>query len=138
MELSTFGAILGFAMDFERQAEAYYQKGAIVAYSELFQSLAGESKKRYSKLERARREGISEMILEFISGLSSDKFEINIDATSVDPSVLLDQACLLEVHQERFYRAAAEKLPIKEVVRIFLRLATENERRLSQLREIEG
>ena len=137
MQLSTFGAILGFAMDFELQAEAYYQKSASVAYPELFRSLAGESKKRYSRLERARREGISEMILESISGLSSEKYQINIDA-SVDPSVLLDQACLLEEHQERFYRAAAEKLPIKEVERTFLRLATENERRLSRLREFEG
>lgn len=137
MELSTFGAIVGFAMELERAAESYYQGCAEAAHPEVFLALARESKKRCARLEMARREGISEMILEAITGLSSEGYQLDLPLQA-DPSELLRRACLLEETQERFYRAATEKLPIKEVQRTFLRLAAENERRLSELRELQS
>jgi rubrerythrin len=47
--------------------------------------------------------------------------------------MLLEMAISLEKTSLRFYEDAAEKLPIREVVRTFTRMAKENEKRTSKL-----
>jgi rubrerythrin len=128
MELGTFGAILRFAMDLEEQAVGFYEGAARGGLEETFGELARGSGKRLRRLERARREMVAEMILESITGLDGDAYQVDLDP-GTDEAGLVQQAQALEETAARFYRDAAEKMPIREVVRLFQRLARENEQR---------
>jgi rubrerythrin len=132
MELGTFGAILGFALDLEERAAGFYEAVAQGEREGAFQDLAKGTHKRLERLERARREGVAEMILESITGLSDDAYQVDLapGAGEVDR---LRQAIALEETAARFYRDAAAKMPIKEIVRLFERLAKENDKRRAQL-----
>ena len=126
MELGTFGAILGFAMDLETQAAELYQAAAKAGGDAEFGEHARAARKRVSRLERARREAISEMILEAIVGLDRDAYLVELDLQTEDGRVLMGQALALEEAAVRFYLDAAAKMPIREVVRLFDRLAREH------------
>ncbi|MFB0535620.1 MAG: ferritin-like domain-containing protein [Anaerolineae bacterium] len=128
MELGTFGAILRFAMDLEEQAVGFYEGTARGGLEETFGELARGSGKRLRRLERARREMVAEMILESITGLDGDAYHVDLDP-GTDEAGLVRQAQALEETAARFYRDAAAKMPIREVVRLFQRLARENEQR---------
>jgi rubrerythrin len=128
MELGTFGAIVSFALAWEQRAAAFYAQSARGALSERFEELAAGSRKRAERVERARREGVSEMILESIVGLDGDDYEVDLEVETTHAS-RIRQALALEAVSARFYRDAAAKLPIREVARLFRRLAKENERR---------
>ena len=80
MELGTFGAILGFAMDLEERAAGFYEAGAQGGLEGPFGELARGSYKRLRRLERARREWVVEMILEPITGLYSGAYPVDLDS----------------------------------------------------------
>jgi len=132
MDLATFGAILSYAMEFEEQAAAFYAAAAKGPLEETFNDLERSSRKRAQRMERTRREGVAEMILEPIMGLNGDDYRTELSA-DVDETVLLEQAIALEEIAIRFYQDAAEKLPIREVVRTFTRMAEENIKRKERL-----
>ena len=131
MDLGTFGAILGFALQIEKQAAVLYEGEAPPDKQALFQELARGSRKRLERLERARREGVTEMILESITGLDSADFELDL-GEEIDP---LRQAAALEERAGRFFERAAEKMPVRGVARLFQRLAQENAQRSARLEE---
>jgi hypothetical protein len=131
MELGTFGAILRFALQLEEQAAAFYDRAATGDHAELFGSLAQGARARLKTLQRARQEGVAEMILESIHGLDSDAYALP------DASVpTLAQALALEETAARFYGDAAEKMPIPEIRRLFQRLEKENEERRAKLKSM--
>lgn len=132
MELGTFGMILRFAMDLEKQAVGFYEGVTRGRLAETFGELAQGSGKRLRRLEQARREMVAEMILESITGLEGDAYHVDLDPEA-DEAGLLRQAQALEEASARFYRDAADKMPIREVVRLFQRLAQENEQRSTKL-----
>jgi len=132
VELGTFGAILKFALELEERAAAFYEAGARGRLAEDFAELARGSRKRHRRLEQARRELVNEMILESITGLEGEAYTVDLDAT-VDEAERLRQAERLEETAARFYRDAAAKMPIREIVRLFERLARENDRRRARL-----
>lgn len=135
MELGTFGAILRFAMDLEERAATFYGEAARGDLVQAFGEYARGSGKRLRRLERARRELISEMILEPITGLDGDDYPIDLDPRAGDAE-LVRQAQAIEEMEIRFYQDAAAKMPIREVVRLFQRLERENEQRRARLTEI--
>jgi rubrerythrin len=132
MDLATFGAILSYAMEFEEKAAEFYTQAAKGDLLDVFSDLAKTSMKRAKRMERTRREGVAEMILEPIMGLDGDDYQTVL---SVDPNEtqLLDQAIALEDSAIRFYQDAAAKLPIREVARTFTRMAEESEKHKSHL-----
>lgn len=130
-ELNTFGAILRFAIEWEGRAVAFYEQAASSGGQALFTELAQGSLRRLRRLEQARREGVAEMILEPIQGLDGDAYRVDLDVQ--DQAGLVRQARALEEAAARFYRDAAEKLPIREVVRLFRQLAQESEQRREML-----
>jgi rubrerythrin len=132
MELGTFGAIVSFAIALEERAAAFYDGAAEAAPSGPFSELAQDSHKRLERLTRARQELVAEMILESITGLAEESYAVDLDPNA-DEASLMGQARTLEDTSARFYRDAAEKLPIRGVVRLFTRMAQENEKRLAQL-----
>ena len=128
MELGTFGAILGYAIDLEDRAAAFYKEAARGELSEPFEVLAAGAAKRRIRLLRARQELVSEMILESITGLDGDAYRVGLEPEAGQAEALA-QGLRLERTAARFYRDAAAKMPIREVVRLFKRLAQENDRR---------
>lgn len=132
MELGTFGAIFRFAMELEEQAVAFYEAAAPGNLAEPFQKMARESRQRLRRLEQARREGVAEMILESINGLDSSCYHIDL-TPHTDVSERLHQAVALEETASLFYRDAAAKMPIQEIVRLFERLVEESAQRQEEL-----
>jgi rubrerythrin len=132
MELGTFGAIVSFAIGLEDRATAFYDAAAQATQSETLGELARGSHKRLDRLTRARQELVAEMILESITGLTEESYAVELDSTA-DEASLMGQARNLEETSMRFYQDAADKLPIREVVRLFTRMAQENEKRLAKL-----
>jgi rubrerythrin len=132
MDLATFGAILSYAMEFEEQAAEFYASAAKGDLEEIFTDLERSSRKRAKRMERTRREGVAEMILEPIMDLNGNDYqtELSVDAGE---QILLERAITLEATSARFYQDAAEKLPIRDVVRTFTRMAKENEKRKTRL-----
>jgi rubrerythrin len=132
MDLATFGAILSYAMELEEQAAEFYAAAAKGELEEIFTDLERSSRKRAKRMERTRRESVAEMILEPIMDLNGNDYQTDL---SVDDGelILLERAITLEATSARFYQDAAEKLPIRDVVRTFTRMAKENEKRKTGL-----
>lgn len=132
MELGTFGAIMSFALELEERTSTFYETTAQGGLEETFLQLAQNAHKRWKRLERARREGVSEMILESITGLNGEDYQMDLDFED-DQVGLVGQAQALADVSIRFYQHAADKIPIQEIARLFQRLAQENERCKTQL-----
>ena len=131
MELTTFGAILRFAINLEAEAEQRYHRAAEAAgpspAGESLRALARAKRKRRQTLERARQENVAEMILETIRGLDGADFAA--PALSVGGSLTATLASLATFEERcaAFYSAAGQKIGLAEVARIFDRLAREDE-----------
>ncbi len=126
MELGTFGAILRYAGEREARAVAFYEGAAPAGREALWGELARGARRRAQRLEEARRELISEMILEAISGLDAAAYAVELEGAASDEEIVA-RARAWEEASTRFYRDAAAKMPIREVARLFGRLAQESE-----------
>lgn len=132
MELATFGAVLGFAMDLERQLVTLYRELQNNASGELSTKLAQAveaAQRRVKLLEQVRRENVAEMILEPIAGFKSEDYILEgVPASGVGLEASMEVWREAERMAVRFYTLGAQKLPIPEVKRVFERLAKEHER----------
>jgi len=137
MDLATFGAIMSFGLDLEQQAAAFYDSAARDALEEPFANLAKSARKRAVRMERARREGIAEMILEPITGMDGDDYNLEL-VPDAEEAELLRQAIALEETTRRFYIDAAGKIPVREVVRTCIRMAKQSENRRAELEKLQS
>lgn len=143
MELTTFGALLKFALELEGKAAALYEEAAQIAREaetrEGFEAWAVAGKKNRKKLERIRRENINEMLLESIEGLQADDYGVKEQPSQegMGDDELLALALQLEGALERFYREAAERLSLPEVERGFAGLAEAHAQRKAELEEVQ-
>lgn len=141
MELNTFGALLKFALALEDAAERFYREAAPTAETEAlkgsFAALAQAAKSNMQRLERVRREHVNEMLLESVEGLKAGDYQLGapVPPTTCDAG-LTSAAAGLEAGAERFYREAADRLSIPEVVRSFLKLADGHARAGARLQEV--
>ncbi len=138
MDLNTFGALLRFALELEETAVRFYQEAAKAARGETlrhsFAACAEAASKNRRTLERVRREQVNEMLLESIEGLRDGDYHVSAAASAgMGDGELTSSAAQLEATVERFYRNAADRLSIPEVVRSFARLADGHARTRSQL-----
>jgi hypothetical protein len=137
VELGTFGAILTFGLSLEKQAASFYANIEDPELEPLFIDLAEKAQKRIKRLERIRREGVAEMILESIHGFESEDFHVELPPAD-SPSDSIQQAIQLEDTRCRYFFAAAERLPLREVARHFARMAKENEIDATKLEDTLG
>jgi rubrerythrin len=122
MELSTFGAILKYVIAWEKKRRDYYQN--IAELVPLFKDFAAKAGKREKILQRGRREWVTEMILEPISGVSKSDYELSWSyQASNDP---IEQAIKIEDISQRLYTDLANCISIPEVARIFRRFAKDH------------
>ena len=112
--------------------EMHNQSLLVGDLADSFQEMARISRKRLNRLQRARQEGVAEMILESIEGLDSSSYQVELTADA-DTGQRLQQAVALEETTSRFYQDAAAKMPIQEIARLFQQLADENMQRQGEL-----
>lgn len=135
MQLGTFGAIMSFAMELEGRAGSFYSAEETRLPHDLREDLRKGANKRWRRLEKARREGVVELALESITGLDSDNYAVEglpsqVAKESLRQAVALEEVC------SRFYKDAALKLPIREIARLFERLAQGNDDNLDRLKTL--
>ena len=114
MELKNFGSIMGFAAELEAADKAFYETAATnpacVQFKDLLEAFAKDEKKNEKNMLRARREHVTEMVLEPIPDFTSEPF---VSDRQVPPHMGLEQiiarALELEEKAQRFYNQASEK-----------------------------
>ena len=132
VELGTFGAIIKFALNLENTASAFYESAIKIitdqTLNDLFEKLSQRKQKRIQLLTRIRRENVTETILEHITGLTSDDYElIPPPSGDINEQELCNLAARMEGIALDFYNAAAIKISfLYEVADAFERLAEEN------------
>ncbi len=115
MELTTFGAVVKFALDVETEVSRFYES-ALGATTDpdlrkLLESLFHRGQKRIKTLLRVRRENVTEMILEPIAGLNSDAHKPVIAIPEgADDRAVGGIAAALETKLHEFYMHAAAKI----------------------------
>lgn len=122
MELSTFGAILTFAIELERAAAARYEaaSAADAQAQQRLADLARAHRKRQQIAEQIRRDNVTEMILEPVYGLRTEDWALDA-AGPLTPAAL-------EGRLRGFYKAAAAKVSIPEVARRLRKMAQDSAR----------
>jgi rubrerythrin len=141
MALTTFGAIMGFAAESAGKAEEIYkvlaQKANDSTLKEVLQVLSEEEGKNHALMIKARRENVTEMILEPVTDLHQEDYEIDPKAANpTDDAGLLKAAVMLEERGKRFFQDASSKLSLPEVGRIFRKVAQKKEANLTKLQSL--
>jgi len=126
MALNTFGAIMGFAAEMIQQTETLYktmvQKAKDPVLKEALQVMLGEEGKNHSLMEQTRRENVTEIILEPVTGLQQGDYEVEMKGMDqAQDADLLKMALILEEREQKFFNGVSDKLPFPEVARIFRR-----------------
>jgi rubrerythrin len=139
MPLQNFGSILNFAEELETQDRQFYEAAAgnpaCGAHKPLFAELAAEAGRNAQTVQRIRRENVTEMILEPISGFTRAPFCEACEGAAVQTAEeVLATAKRLEGRAERYYAEAAEKIKaLTEVSRALKSLGKIRRNRLSKL-----
>ncbi len=90
-------------------------------------------------MERTRREHVTEMILEPITGLFKKDYDVHVShAEQKNDADLLGSAVTLETREKRFFEDAAAKVPLPEVARIFRKVAKKKEENLAKLQGLRS
>ncbi len=115
MEITTFGAVVKFALDLEAKASSFYESASGVAtdpgLGKLLESLFHRGQKRIKTLLRVRRENVTEMILEPIAGLDSEVHNlVSAIPEGADDRIVRETAAALETKIHEFYMLAAAKI----------------------------
>jgi hypothetical protein len=142
MDLNTFGAVMKFSTELLDRSAGLYQKFSSLAkdpiLKEAIGSLLKETEKNRSLVEQVRRENVTEMILEPVSGLSETDFP---DETQLgepaDARELLTALLTIETGQQDFFAAVSTKIPYPEVTRVFRKISQKKELALATLRALE-
>jgi rubrerythrin len=138
MALTTFGAIMGFAAEMAGRTEDLHrclaEKAQDPALRKVLEGLSAEEKKNHALMVRTRRENVTEMILEPVTGLNQEDYEIDVNVSDrMEDMDLLRVALRLEERAKKFFRDGSSKVPLPEVARIFRRIAQKKEENLTKL-----
>lgn len=138
MALTTFGAIMGFAAEMAGKTQETYkllgQKAKSSTLNETLRMLSEEEGKIYGLMIKTRRENVTEMILEPVTGLHQEDYEVDLKgAEPTEDDGLLKTALMLEERGKKFFHDASLKVPLPEVARIFRKVAKKKEENLTRL-----
>ena len=139
MPLINFGGILSFAEELEKQDEAFYAavtaNEAIAAHKDLFDQFLKDARKNIKNAQRARRENVTEMILEPIRDFFRAPFCEEIDpAEAKTAAEIIDAARCLEKRAESYYTEAAIKIKaLPEVARVLKTIGKKHTAHLKKL-----
>ena len=141
MDLGTFGAVMKFSTEvLDRSAALYRTFSSLTKEPTLtsaIESLLKETEKNRSLIEQVRRENVTEMILEPVSGFSDTDFSVEIKlGESADSRELLAALLAIETGQKDFFAAVSAKFPFPEVTRVFRKICQKKELALATLRSL--
>lgn len=141
MALTTFGAVMGFAAEMAGKTGEIYnllaQKTKDSTLQEVLKVLSAEEKKNHALMGKTRRENVTEMILEPISGLHREDYEIDLNLLDqMEDADLLKRALVLEERGKKFFWDASARVPLPEVSRIFRKMAQKKEENLAKLKTL--
>ena len=141
MALSTFGAIMGFAAEMVGQTKETYEdligKAGNSSLKKTLRELAEEEKKNYSLMEKTRRENVTEMILEPITGLHREDYDMDLRGLEQrNDGDLLRIVLTLEGREKRFFQDASAKVPLPEVARIFRKISQKKDQNVGKLQRL--
>ncbi len=141
MALTTFGAIMGFAAEMVKEAEETYKalagKAKDGGLKEVLEALSVEEGKNHALMVKARRENVTEMILEPVSGLDQKDYEMEIKGLDTgEDTGILRAALALEERGKKFFNEASAKVPLPEVARIFRKMVQKKEENLKRLQSL--
>ncbi len=141
MALTTFGAIMEFAGEITGKTGETYktlaQKSKDLALREVLQALSIDEGKSHSLMEKTRRENVTEMILEPITGLHQEDYEIDLKVTDpMEDTDLFKAALAFEEREKKFFSDVSSKVPLPEVARIFRKMAQKKQENLEKLRSL--
>ena len=98
MALTTFGAIMGFAAEMAksggRSIRAWPQRAKDHALKEVLEALSAEERKNHALMMRTRRENVTEMILEPVSGLHQEDYEIDLKVSDHEGGCRAHKGCI--------------------------------------------
>lgn len=130
-----------FAADLFHQAADFYRSALPKAQdSGLKEALSGllEQAGKYEALmERIRRENVTEMILEPVTGLSPDDYlaEARPREDAGDEG-LIRATLALETAQQMFFERASARVALPEAARAFRKIAEKNKASLDRLKAL--
>jgi rubrerythrin len=142
MDLCTFGAVLTFAAELEAGDSRFYMSAiknpVMEKYRSIFEKLAAVLTKNEKDLLRARRENVTEMILEPIHDFRAEVFSSDCSGATEDVAeAVLEKAVAIEAKAIAFYLLAAEKMrALPEVSRLLTKVGKSragNQMRLENL-----
>jgi len=141
MALSTFGAIMGFAAEIIGKTKEAYEtfagKTRNPMLRETLQAFSTEEGKNLSLMERTRRENVTEMILEPVTGLHQEDYEVKSKISDQEGDAdVLRAVIILEERERKFFHDAAAKIPLPEVARIFRKIAQKKDGNLAKLQNL--
>ena len=123
MSLTQFGSILSYAILLEEKLERFYKDLASKENGILSKEFSIRAKacvKRKQRLERSRRENITEITLEPIEGLDENKYLLNLSSKSLQD---------LDTNEKQiitFYFDVTPKINILETRRVLKRCQKEH------------
>lgn len=142
MELSNFGSIMSFAAELEAADKAFYEAAAAspacTAHKDLLEAFSKDEMKNEKNMLRARREHVTEMVLEPITDFTSEPFASDREVT---PDMSLEQtiarALELEEKAQTFYNQAAEKTRgLAEISRVLAKTGKKRAAHKARLEEL--
>ncbi len=141
MALGTFGAIMNFALERVGSSvnifKSMVQKAKDSVLRETLQLLLDEEIRNYGLMEQTRRENVTEMILEPITGLEQEDYEITVDLPKQPKDIdLLKVALVVEEKERKFFSDSSAKIPLPEVARTFRKVAQKKEKTLAKLKTL--
>ncbi|MHA1967266.1 MAG: hypothetical protein ACW964_05650 [Candidatus Hodarchaeales archaeon] len=122
MSLTQFGSILTFAANLENQLAKYYEEASKEngIHSEEFSRRAKACIKRKRRIEKSRRENVTEITLEPIEGLNAANYQL--DLTNIFPKTV----DVIEKQIIRFYTDVIPKINVLESRRVLIRCQKEH------------
>jgi len=139
MPLISFGSILSFAEELEKKDEAFYAAAAanpaFAEHRDLFDHFLKDTRNNIKNVQRARRENVTEMILEPIKDFTRTPFCEEFDpAKAKTITEILDTARCLEKRTERYYTEASVKIKaLSEVSRALKMIGKKHTAHLKKL-----
>ena len=143
MELGTTSAVITFAIELDSKSQTYYaqiQKSTEDSrLLEIIQSLQKHQRKRNKRLQRFRRELVTEMILEPIHGFNREDYEVAIEITpDMDSKSIIEVLVSYEENMRNYFLNAAEKIDfLPELSDQFQLLAEDVENNIQSLKDIQ-
>jgi len=88
-------------------------------------------------MEQTRRENVTEMILEPITGLHQGDYEFEVEIPDQAKDLdLLKIVLIFEEREQKFFQDSSQKVPLPEVARIFRKVAQKKEKNLTKLKSL--